>query len=127
MMIAIGLSDLASGNAFGEPAHLPWSIFLWGEWRQPSQVYETLGAIAVLLWVLLSLKRYDSNSASRPTAGILFLEFVAWSAGLRIFLEMFRGDGTLIFGQIRAAQVIAWVILSVCLFLLGKKNFRATI
>ena len=92
-----------------------------------SQIYETLGAIAVLLWVMLRLKRYIPNSVSQPTAGILFLEFVAWDAGLRIFLEMYRGDGTLIFGQIRAAQVIAWVILSVCLFLLGKRNFQATI
>jgi phosphatidylglycerol:prolipoprotein diacylglycerol transferase len=127
MMIAISLANLASGNAFGEPAHLPWSIFLWGEWRHPSQIYEVLGAFAILLWVLLRLKRFDPNSAMRPVPGILFLEFVAWSAGLRIFLEMFRGDGTLIFGQIRVAQVIAWVILTVCLFLLGKRNFQATI
>jgi prolipoprotein diacylglyceryltransferase len=127
MMIAIGLADLASGSAFGEPAQLPWSIFLWGEWRHPSQIYETLGAISVLIWVLLRLNRFDPNSASRLDAGYLFLEFVAWSAVWRIFLEMFRGDGTLFFGQIRVAQVIAWVILSVCLFLLGKRNFQATI
>ncbi len=32
-MIAVDLANLASGSAFGEPARLPWSIFLWGEWR----------------------------------------------------------------------------------------------
>jgi hypothetical protein len=37
MMIALGLANLASGNAYGEPAQVPWSIFLWGEWQQPGR------------------------------------------------------------------------------------------
>jgi phosphatidylglycerol:prolipoprotein diacylglycerol transferase len=121
MMIAFALADLASGSAFGEPVRLPWSIFLWGEWRHPSQVYETLGAVSVLIWVLVRASRLDPNSPLRLAAGALFLEFVAGSAVWRIFLEMFRGDGSLLLGQIRAAQVVAWIILALALFFRGKR------
>ncbi len=124
-MIAIGLSHLASGNAFGEPARLPWSIFLWGEWRHPSQIYETLGASFILLWVLIRSSKLNQLLPSLPAGGNLFLEFTAWSAGFRIFLEMFRGDSTLILGQFRSAQVSAWIILALCLFLLRNKNISA--
>ena len=127
IMIAMALANLASGNAFGEPTHLPWSIFLWGEWRHPSQIYETLGAVSVLIWVLRRASRLDLNNRLQLAAGGLFLEFVAWSAGLRIFLEMFRGDGSLLFGQIRAAQVVAWIILALGLFLNGKRSAQTVI
>ena len=127
MMIAVGLANLASGSAFGEPARLPWSIFLWGEWRHPSQVYETLGAVSVLIWVLLRFSRLDPNRRLHLATGALFLEFVAWSVGWRIFLEMFRGDGSLLFGQIRAAQVIAWIILALALFFRGKRTVQTAI
>ena len=122
LMIAASLANLASGSAFGEPAHLPWSIFLWGEWRHPSQVYETLGAVSVLIWVLGRASRLDPNHPLRLAAGGLFLELVIGSAAWRIFLEMFRGDGSLLFGQLRAAQVVAWIILALGLFLRGKRS-----
>ena len=122
LMIAASLANLASGSAFGEPAHLPWSIFLWGEWRHPSQVYETLGAVSVLIWVLGRASRLDPNHPLRLAAGGLFLELVIGSAAWRIFLEMFRGNGSLLFDQLRAAQVVAWIIVALGLFLRGKRS-----
>jgi prolipoprotein diacylglyceryltransferase len=122
MMIAIGLANLASGSAFGEPARLPWSIFLWGEWRHPTQIYETVGAALILTLVLLRFRLADPVDLPHPGSGRLFLKFVVLSAGLRIFLEMFRGDGSLLFNQFRAAQVVAWMILAIGLYLLGKKS-----
>ncbi len=53
MMITLDLANLASGNAYGAPARLAWSIYLWGEWHHPCQIYETLAAAGVLVWVLL--------------------------------------------------------------------------
>ena len=121
MLIAMGLANLASGNAYGEPARLPWSIFLWGEWRHPVQVYETLGATFVLLFkVLLPVSGKGRNDLSTP-AGVFFLEFVAWSAAVQLFLGAFGGDGSLIAGQVRAAQVGAWFVLAACLMLLRKR------
>jgi hypothetical protein len=42
--------------------------------------------------------------------------FAALTAGARLFLEAFRGDSTLIFGGIRFAQLIAWIVLALALF-----------
>jgi len=49
-------------------------------------------------------------------AGSDFLLLVALTAGTRLFLEAFRGDSTLIFGGARLAQVLAWIVLAVALF-----------
>ena len=124
MMMAIDLANLASGSAFGEPARLPWSIFLWGEWRHPTQIYEALGAIGVLMWVLWRFSKIYSENLSRPSWPGLFLQFAAWSAGLRVFLEIFRGDSSLLFGQFRAAQVVAWIILAIALWLRGRRTIQ---
>ncbi len=126
VMIALGLANLASGNAYGEPAQLPWSIYLWGEWRHPVQVYETLGAgLIFLLKVILPL--YRSHQKEQPKLpGVFFLDFAAWSAALHLFLGAFRADATLIAGQFRAIQAWAWIILAVCLVLLGIRKKQVT-
>ncbi len=125
VMVAIDFANLASGSAFGAPARLPWSIFLWGEWRHPTQIYEALGAVGVLIWVVWRFSRIYADNLSQPAWPGLFLEFAAWSAGLRIFLEMFRGDSSLLFGQFRAAQVVAWIILAIALWLRRRRQTYA--
>ncbi|HEX9438316.1 MAG TPA: prolipoprotein diacylglyceryl transferase family protein [Roseiflexaceae bacterium] len=108
MLVAIGCAHLASGDGFGEPAQLPWSIFLWDADRHPSQVYEIVGALIVLgAWWRLR--------GRRPFDGFGFLLVVALSAAARLFLEAFRGDSALIAGGLRAAQVGALLILALCL------------
>jgi prolipoprotein diacylglyceryltransferase len=57
---------------------------------------------------------------TRP--GILFLRFAALTSGARLFLEAFRGDSTLMFGGLRMAQVIAWAVLAISLFLLDRRS-----
>jgi phosphatidylglycerol---prolipoprotein diacylglyceryl transferase len=116
-------ASLASDSACGEPARLSWSTFLWDEWRHPSQIYETLGAVSVLIRVLERAARLDPNHQWPLAKGALFLEFVAWSAARQMCLEMFRGDGSLLFSQLRAAQVGAWIILA--LFLRGSRPIQA--
>ncbi|MCC6299762.1 MAG: prolipoprotein diacylglyceryl transferase, partial [Anaerolineales bacterium] len=109
-LLAIGLhlSHLAAGTAFGSPTDLPWGIELWNATRHPSQIYEFLAA--VIIFCAIWFRKSDSPP------GILFLNFVALTAGARLFLEAFRGDSTLIFGEFRLAQVIAWVVLAVGVF-----------
>jgi prolipoprotein diacylglyceryltransferase len=51
-----------------------------------------------------------------PPPGITFLTFAALTAASRLFLEAFRGDSTLIFGGLRVAQVVAWIVLALALF-----------
>lgn len=106
-MLAIGLhlAHLAAGTAFGNPTTVPWGINLWNATRHPTQVYELLASLLIFGWL------WFRKSDSPP--GLLFLAFTALTAGARLFLEAFRGDSTLIFGEFRLAQIAAWGILLV--------------
>jgi phosphatidylglycerol:prolipoprotein diacylglycerol transferase len=108
MGVALGVAHLASGDAFGQPARVPWSILLWGALRHPSQVYEIVGALAVFA-VWWSARR------RLPAAGYGCLLVVALSAALRVFLEAFRGDSQLMAGGLRTAQVWGLLVLGLCL------------
>jgi prolipoprotein diacylglyceryltransferase len=114
MAIAIGISHLASGNAFGKPTDLPWAIHLWGAARHPSQVYEIIFA-SLTLTIIFILEK--TKWSQHP--GNTFIAFLSLTAFSRLFLEAFRGDSLLIADGFRVAQVIAWVILAACLGLYG--------
>ena len=113
LMVAIGVAHLASGDAFGAPARLPWSIELWEEARHPSQVYEIIAALAVL-------GSWRWSRARRPFDGFGMVLVVALSAAARIFLEAFRGDSWLIAGGLRGAQVVGLAVLALCLVVLPR-------
>ena len=114
LAIGLHLSHLAAGTAFGSPTTLPWGIDLWNATRHPTQIYELIAAL--IIFGLLWFRKSD------VPAGILFLNFIALTAGARLFLEAFRGDSTLVFGEFRSAQVVAWVLLGVALFWREKQS-----
>lgn len=107
LAIGLALAHLAAGTAFGSPTTLPWGIHLWNATRHPSQIYELIASLLIfgLIWF------YRSN----PPPGILFLDFIALTAGSRLLLEAFRGDSTLVLGEFRVAQIAAWGILLMAL------------
>jgi len=112
---SIHLADLASGNGYGLPTDLPWGIELWGMRRHPSQLYELLASLGILI-LFWPARSSAAASRSPSTAGIYFLKFVAWSAAARLFLEFFRGDSQLLLGSFRQAQIIAWLLLAASLW-----------
>ncbi len=112
VMVGIGLSHLASGNAFGKETSLPWGISLHGAVRHPSQVYEV--ALALFILSLIGLRK------PFPIAGAQFLTFLAWTAGAHLFLEAFRGDSTLVFGGLHLGQILAWIVLAVAFLALTR-------
>ena len=118
LAVALALAHLASGDAFGAPTELPWAIELWGAPRHPSQAYELLGAVLILLLVL-RLK----PGASFP--GVAFGMFAALTAGARLFLEAFRGDSMLWFGTLRAAQIVSLGLLLAALVLIRRQAQRS--
>lgn len=121
MGIALGIAHLASGDAFGAPAQLPWSIRLWEEDRHPSQAYEILAALAIL--ILWRLGRDRS-----PFDGFQFLLVAALFAGSVLVLEAFRGDSWLFRGW-RISQALALGILAlslVALHLLSRSHPTAS-
>lgn len=116
--IALGFSNLASGDAFGAPSRLPWAIDLWGEQRHPSQIYEILAAI-LILWLVWRIKRWNAFP------GFLFLSWLGLAAGSRLILEAARGDSLIEFGSLRSAQVVSLgvlVLAMVGLHLLGRRR-----
>jgi len=110
LAIGAGLSNLASGAAFGKPSDVPWSITLWGAQRHPSQSYETLAA------TLTMLAAWRTSAAER--SGTAFAIFAAWTAGWNIFLRAFRAEGTWLPNGTRLDQVAAWLALFVALVML---------
>jgi len=110
-MVALGVAHIMSGDAFGAPAQLPWSIYLWDDYRHPSQIYETIAALVVFA---VAWKR----PLGQPGDGINFLLVVALSAAARVWLEAFRGDSVIWPGGFRAAQVVGVVVLAAALWLM---------
>ena len=109
MGIALGAAHFASGDAYGAPAVLPWSVELWGAQRHPTQAYEIILAAGVA-WAL-----WASRSRPRALPGELFMRFAALSAAARLFVEAFRGDSLVWFGSLRVIQAAAWLVLALAL------------
>ena len=103
LAIGIAFSHLASGAAFGRETNVPWAIDQWGALRHPTQFYEIIASLLILALILIQ--------KPNPTAGYEFLSFVALTCASRLLIEGFRGDSTLVFGGLRAAQITAWFIL----------------
>ncbi len=111
-MIMIGASHLLSGNAYGTPTRVPWAVYLWSDYRQPTQLYEIFFALVVFIIVL-------SRMIPVNAPGLRFVQFLSLSAIARVFIEAFRGDSAILFDGYRTAQVVGLAILVVCLALLG--------
>lgn len=108
-MVALPLANLASGSAYGAPSSLPWAIDLWGETRHPVQIYEALGAGAILyaLWP-------GKYRLTKP--GMYFFTFIGYSAFARLFFEGFRGSSAVTFLNLRVAQIAALAVLAAVLW-----------
>lgn len=113
---AVDLANLASGKGYGYPTNLPWAIYLFGEWRHPTQIYEIIAATIILvsLWP-------GSHRTLFSQRGIYGLCVIAATATSRLILEAFRADSNIISGGIRSAQITAWLLLAVTLWLLFKR------
>lgn len=103
-LVALGVAHFLSGDAFGAPVDLPWAIYLWDEYRHPTQIYETILALGIFLLVW-------KRPFGRPGTGLNFLLTLALTSVSRLFLEAFRGDSMVWFGTLRAAQVVSLILL----------------
>lgn len=120
LAIALSLSNLAAGTAFGSPTDMPWGILLWEEVRHPTQIYQA-GFQALILWFV-----WPGRKHAKQPSGTLFLIWLALSAGARILVEAFRADSLLLPNGVRQAQIIAWAVLAASLLMLYKFKTRET-
>lgn len=110
-LVSVGVAHFLSGDAFGASTEVPWSIYLWDEYRHPSQIYEVLAALGVFFVVW-------KRPLGSPGQGFNFLLMIALSAAARVFLEAFRGDSVIWSGGLRSAQVVGLLILVAALWLM---------
>jgi prolipoprotein diacylglyceryltransferase len=86
--------------------------------RHPAQIYETTLAlmVAIITW---PGGRVVKHSQTQP--GFRLWVFIGLSAAARMVLETFRGDSILLLNSLREAQVIAWVVLGISLWQIGRR------
>lgn len=127
---AIGrIGCLLNGDAHGYPTKMPWGLIYSPESPagqmfpdqplHPTQFYEMIFNILILL-ILLKLRKI------LKTDGYLFLTYVILYSMIRIFVEHFRADRLVYFGNISAAQSISVVgiALSIAILLISTKNLN---
>ncbi len=121
MWIAGGISNLASGDYFGAETSLPWGIDLWGAVRHPTQIYQILVGCIILgiIW-----PRIGSSNVVQRVSGETFIGFLALSAGAWLIIEGYRGDSVVLSNGIRVTQIVAWLVLAVSLWGIGKLHQR---
>lgn len=123
---AVGrLGCLAAGCCWGKATQISWAVTYHDQYanRQvgtplylplhPTQVYESIFASLILLYLLWLTPRKKFN-------GQVFLSYVGLYSLLRFTLEYFRGDaarGTLFGGTLSTSQFIALLLLAGVAFL----------
>jgi len=120
LSISIGLAHLASGSHFGIPTNLPFGIELWGQIRHPVQIYHILAAMMTLVFLWPGRK---FNAGLPP--GVYFLFFISISSAAYLLISGFQAKSHVIFYGFRSEQIIAWMILAICLYGIKKLGNRS--
>ena len=98
-LVLMSIADFMSGRAYGVPADLPWAISLWGARRHPTQVYQLLATLAVLVFI------WRARARSWPDGSLALWGWLGISASW-LFVDAFRAGSALLPGGFRAAQMI---------------------
>lgn len=122
LMIAIGLSNFASGDGYGKVSTLPWAIDFLGARRHPAQVYETLAAMAAA-WAVWPRSSGRLSTWYQSAPGLRFWVWLGISAFARLLFDAFRADSSVILQQYHLAQVIAWLVLALSLWQISRRGW----
>lgn len=107
--IAIGrLGCFLASCCYGRPTTVPWAIdFGDGQLRHPTQLYESLFALALFVWLA-------HENRQHPPPGRLFRQFVVAYCGFRFLIEFLRVEPRCCLGltafQVLSLSLIAWVL-----------------
>jgi phosphatidylglycerol:prolipoprotein diacylglycerol transferase len=115
LAVGLGISHLASGSFFGFETSLPWAIELFGASRHPTQVYEILGALLILILIWPGRKLVQ-----RLQDGGVFLRFTVLYAVLYLLVDAFRADSAVILGGFRLGQITAMFVLVASVWFMGR-------
>jgi len=97
--------NFVNQEAYGVPTDLPWAMYIAGEYRHPTFLYESLWNLGVFALLL-----YQRSKNRQLLTGDLFLLYlVCYSLG-RFWIEGLRTD-SLMLGPLRMAQVISLLFI----------------
>ena len=123
--VAIGQAIGRWGNffnqeAFGYPldkAQYPWAMYIAGEYRHPTFLYESIWDFCVFAFLLWYRKR------EKTAQGDVILSYLMLYSLGRIVIEGLRTD-SLMFGEIRVAQAIsaAAILVSFLVMVIKRRN-----
>lgn len=111
-------ANFVNQEAYGSPTDLPWALFIAGEYRHPTFLYESVWNLLIFIGLYYFLK-------SKPEPGRVFaLYLVGYSFG-RFFIEGLRTD-SLMLGSLRVGQVISVLMIAagLVLFFIANKMKR---
>ncbi len=111
ILIVLPIANLAEGNTYGRPTTLPWGIYLWGTYRHPVQLYETIAALLIAAWL------WPRAPHPQP-AGLRFAHLLTLSAAAQLILRAWHGSPE----SPIAAQFMAWAVMAVGLALWGLRR-----
>jgi phosphatidylglycerol:prolipoprotein diacylglycerol transferase len=119
MAAAIHFSKYASGTGYGLPATLPWSVYLWGDYRHPVQLYFLAGSLLVILITIFI------NLSSSYAQGLSFRCFVILTNFYLLLFTKYQYPGYLLGGEFRLAQLVYWFGLLLGLTLIVVKPLKS--
>lgn len=96
---------LLNGCCYGKPTRLPWAIWLYDQYRHPTQAYEALLNAGLYLVLLVMFRR------RMPRGLVTAVYLMAYPTG-RFVIEFFRGDERLRWGPLNVAQWISLLLIT---------------
>lgn len=112
IQVGLALYHAARGSFFGMPTSVPWAVTFLGTERHPTALYWAFLALVILGWVARRLRRRPRHTP----AGWVFWPFLAWSAGVYVFVEGLRGDAQVLANGLRLGHVLVLPILALALW-----------
>jgi prolipoprotein diacylglyceryl transferase len=95
-------ANYVNQEAYGKPTDLPWAMYIAGEYRHPTFLYESIWN----LFLFFGLYHYLSQ---RSRSGKVFGLYLAGYSLGRFFIEALRTD-SLMLGSFRVAQIVSIVM-----------------
>lgn len=92
-------------------------MYILGEYRQPTFLYESIGSL--LGFIILLLIRLKKNLKR----GTLTATYLIWYGALRLFIESMRSD-SLMLGPLKIAQVVSIIFILVGIVILFRNLFK---
>jgi len=109
-------ANYVNQEAYGTPTDLPWAMFIAGEYRHPTFLYESI-------WNILIFGLLYYYIGKKPIPGRVFAIYLTGYSVGRFFIEGLRTD-SLMLGPLRVAQIVSLILIGVgiALFILVKKR-----